>query len=84
MWAVSAPRSCWLSSRTISDRDFDHAQNSVDRGEKTLEKMHNAYLKERQKTIKHYAPDLVGYAANYNTANSHGDRTQDAPAKAAR
>ena len=54
-----------------SDRDFDHAQNSVDRGEKMLETMHNAYLKERQKKIKHYAPDLVGYAANYNTANSH-------------
>ena len=53
-----------------SDRDFDHAQNSVDRGEKALEKMHNTYLRERQKTIKQYAPDLLGYAANYNTANA--------------
>lgn len=53
-----------------SDRDFDHAQNSVDQGEKALGRMHAAYLNERQKRIKHYAPDLVGYAANYNSANS--------------
>ncbi len=53
-----------------SDRDFDHAQNSVDRGEKAMEKIHNAYLEERTKTVKHFAPDLVGYAANYNSANA--------------
>jgi hypothetical protein len=53
-----------------SDRDFDHAQNSVDRHEKAMERVHNAYLKERAKIIARYTPDLVGDAAVYNQANA--------------
>lgn len=53
-----------------SDRDYDHAQNSVDRAEKELGRVHKAYLEERSKIIKRFAPDLIGFAANYNTANS--------------
>jgi hypothetical protein len=52
------------------DRDYDHVQTSVDHGQKALEKVHAAYLKDRQKTVRHYAPDLLGYAANYNSASS--------------
>jgi hypothetical protein len=53
-----------------SDRDFDKAQDAVDRHEKAMEKVHGTYLDERAKIIKRHAPDLVGYAANYNSANS--------------
>jgi hypothetical protein len=53
-----------------SDRDFDHAQNAVDKGEARLEKVHERYLAERAKLVKGLAPDLIGFAANYNTANS--------------
>jgi hypothetical protein len=53
-----------------SDRDFDHVQTSYERNEKALSKIDQAYLREREKTISHYAPDLIGFAANYNTANA--------------
>jgi hypothetical protein len=52
-----------------SDRDYDHAQNLVDHDEKQMQKIHEAYLNERRKIVAKYAPDLVGYAANYNAAN---------------
>jgi hypothetical protein len=53
-----------------SDRDFDHAQDSVDHHEKQMAKVHETYLDERGKIVRRFAPDLVGFAANYNTANS--------------
>jgi hypothetical protein len=53
-----------------SDRDYDLSQNSVDRDEKSLNKTHTAYLKERSKVVARFAPDLLGLAANYNSANS--------------
>ncbi len=53
-----------------SDRDYDHAQNLVDHDEKAMQKIHEAYLNERRKIVARYAPDLVGYAANYNGANA--------------
>lgn len=52
-----------------SDRDYDHAQSNVDRGEAELAKIHQAYLKVREKTIRRFAPDLLGYVGNYNSAN---------------
>ena len=53
-----------------SDRDFDHAQDSVEHHEKAMAKVHGAYLEQRSRIIKRFAPDLVGFAANYNSANS--------------
>ncbi len=52
-----------------SDRDFDHAETNVERGEKALAKIHLQYLKARQKLIRQYSPDLLGYVGNYNAAN---------------
>ncbi|MEQ1933808.1 MAG: hypothetical protein ABL962_08015, partial [Fimbriimonadaceae bacterium] len=53
-----------------SDRDFDKAQDAVDRDESRMEKIHGKYLDDRSKIVKRHAPDLLGYAANYNSANS--------------
>jgi len=52
-----------------SDRDYDHAQANVDRGEAELAKIHQAYLKVRERTVRRFAPDLLGYVGNYNSAN---------------
>jgi|GEM_PF-2618911 len=52
-----------------SDRDYDHVADHVERGEKELAKIHEAYLDAREKTIHNFAADLIGYAENYNTAN---------------
>jgi hypothetical protein len=52
-----------------SDRDYDHAQDALDRIEKKLTAIHEAYLKARSRIIKTAAPDLIGFAANYNDAN---------------
>ncbi|MDR3476053.1 MAG: hypothetical protein P4M09_30780 [Devosia sp.] len=51
------------------DRDYDHVADNVESGEKKLAKIHAAYLDARERTIKEFAPDLIGYAENYNTAN---------------
>lgn len=53
-----------------SDRDYDDAFHAVEVEEKALARVHGEYLKERAATIKRFAPDLVGFAANYNSANS--------------
>lgn len=52
-----------------SDRDFDHAQNAVDRFEAQMEKMHDTYLRNRAAIVKQYAPDLVGLSGTYNNAD---------------
>lgn len=52
------------------DRDFDHVHRAVAAGEKKLGNIHAAYLKERRKVIADHAPHLIGYSANYNSANS--------------
>jgi hypothetical protein len=52
-----------------SDRDYDHAETNVERGEKTLAKIHARYLKAREKLVRQFAPDLLGYVGNYNAAN---------------
>lgn len=52
------------------DRDFDHVHRAVAVGEKKLATIHAAYLKERSKIISDHSPHLIGYSANYNSANS--------------
>lgn len=52
------------------DRDFDHVHRAVAAGEKKLTKIHAAYLKDRARIIADHAPHLIGYSANYNSANS--------------
>lgn len=52
------------------DRDFDHVHRAVAVGEKKLGKIHAAYLKERSRIIADHSPHLIGYSANYNSANS--------------
>jgi succinate dehydrogenase hydrophobic anchor subunit len=52
-----------------SDRDYDHAQAHVAEGEKALAKMHARYLNAREKLVRQFAPDLLGYVGNYNAAN---------------
>lgn len=52
------------------DRDFDHVHRAVAAGEKQLARLHAAYLKNRAKIIAEYSPHLIGYSANYNSANS--------------
>ena len=67
-----------------SDRDFDHAQNSVDRGEKALEKMH-ARLSQGAPEDDQALRARPGWLCRQL---QHGQlargRTQDAPAKTAR
>lgn len=53
------------------DRDYDQAAGNVERDEKELAAIHDRYLKARAKVIKEYAPDLIGFAENYNAANKH-------------
>ncbi len=52
------------------DRDFDHAHRAVAAGEKRLARIHAAYVRQRARIIATHAPHLVGYSANYNTANA--------------
>jgi hypothetical protein len=52
-----------------SDRDYDQAQSALDRAEKRLRTIHAVYLKQRARIVKGVAPDLIGFAANYNDAN---------------
>lgn len=35
-----------------------------------MAQVHGAYLEARARIVKRFAPDLVGFAANYNSANS--------------
>jgi hypothetical protein len=52
-----------------ADTDYDHVHRTVQRLEARLQKVHQSYLKARTRIIEDHAPHLVGYAANYNTAN---------------
>lgn len=54
-----------------SDRDFDHAHRATLADERELAKIHGKYLEAKAKIVGEFAPDLVGYAANYNSANGH-------------
>jgi hypothetical protein len=52
------------------DRSFDHAQSSMERNEAKLAKLYRRYVKARAAVVERYSTDLVGFAANYNTANA--------------
>lgn len=52
-----------------SDKDYDHAHRIAEKLEKQLAKVHDAYLEQRRKIIAGFAPDLLGYATNYSSAN---------------
>lgn len=52
------------------DKDYDHAHRIADKLEKRLSRIHDGYLDQRRKTIADFAPDLLGYATNYGSANS--------------
>ncbi len=52
------------------DKDFEHADDALQKSSKVIAKLQKKYAKSRAKTIRRFAPDLTGTSRNYAESNN--------------
>jgi hypothetical protein len=52
------------------DKDFEHADNALQKSSRVIAKLQKRYAKSRAKTIRRFAPDLTGTSRNYAESNN--------------